>query len=491
MTEDKPCGARLLAMACVAGASMMSLELCALRMLAPSFGGGTYVWGALIGVVMAALSGGYYLGGRLADKSSDAKPACRLMAVAGAMTAILAGIGRPAIMSMTFAGFFWGPILASLVLFAPPIMALSMVAPAAIRFIVKSTPEVGSVSGRVYAVSTVGSIAGTLATAFILLPAIGTKATVLCNAVALFLTGYLNSPDRDNALLAVLLAGGVVLAYTGDAQLDRAYGNVIHASESEYNIIRVYDTPTMRRLVLNDEGLTQTVMLKGSTLTGRYYDLYTAGPLINGGGRVLFIGLAGGTAVKQLLEFHEVEVDAVEIDPKVVEVAGDYFGLAERPGLNVFVDDGRQFLRGAGTYDLICQDTYSGGGYLPAHLSSLEFFAEAREHLSENGIFMINVVTYGDDTGLGYAVANTLKGAYPSVFTVMSGGNMIVLGFKRRTSEAEILERIRSNRNPLLGNVTLAYETTLREYTASGGTVFTDDRSNVEELAYAARMRAR
>ncbi len=459
-----------------AGFSIMSLELAASRVLAPGFGGSVYVWGALIGVIMAALSVGYYLGGKRADERNDVRDVFRNLLYAAVYAAFIPLVGRPVVMASIYGGLILGPIAATVLLFVAPLTLLSMTSPMVIKFHTRDLEDVGGSAGLVYAVSTVGSIFGTFATAFMLLPWMGTRATLLANAAALFLVAAVGLWNKMDSLMFMFLVPGLLITQP-------APDNLVYRTESAYNVISVYDYPTHRILKTNQEVFfLQTYMNKEGVLTGRYYDAYAVGPEINGGENILFLGMAGGTAVKQLLHFHDVNVDAVEIDPKVVEVAEDYFGVEEGERLRVYNMDARMFIRQEGRYDIVDIDVFHGAD-IPVHLATVEFFQEVDDHLTEDGVVMMNVVTARNDTGVSDAIAYTLQQVYPSVFTIDFGGNTMLMASKRRMTVAEVRERL-EDADPRLKDVASKVSAGLEEFNSADGVLLSDDKSRIEELTF-------
>jgi spermidine synthase len=466
----------------LSGASIMSIELCASRVLAPGFGGSIYVWGSLIGVIMAALSFGYYLGGKRADRSKDSNVIFASVLFAAVAVAVSMALSEPVVILATQLGIIWGPISASVVLFFAPMAILSMVSPAVIRFSARDMASIGESAGQVYAISTIGSILGTFATAFMLLPFFGTRMTLILNAVLLAGIGIAGLSGKKPTLYALLIIPCIIAVYQG-ASLSRVTGTLVYSAESEYNIIHVYETPEYIMLMLNDENYMQTIMMKGEQLSGGYYNAMSVGPAINNAKRVLFLGLAGGTVVRQMHGLFDVKIDAVEIDPKVVEVARRYFGLKQDRRLRIHVSDGRQFVRTAGSYDIIAVDTFNGGN-IPAHMASREFFAEMSDHLTEDGLVMMNVVNYDRSGTVADALARTMKSVFPQVFVVPMGGNSILIGSRSPRDEQYIKAMIRANDRPILKSVTGPMADALYAYDEPGMAALTDDKSDIEELTF-------
>jgi spermidine synthase len=467
----------LLFAAFAAGASVMSLELCASRVLAPAFGSSIYVWGSLIGVVLVALSAGYYFGGRLADRGKDAGAPYKAILYAGLAASLVPTVGYPFAVFSMLMGMVWGPVAAAFILFFVPMALLSTVSPMAIKSLTRDISGVGGSAGTVYAVSTAGSIVGTFATAFALLPYLGTRLTLLFNAAVLFIIGAAGLWERRYTLTSVFLLTSVIAAPYSPP-------GMVYRTESAYNIISVWERDGSRVMKLNWDSFDQSrESVSGAPNLEDYYGTFLLGPLLNDGRRVLWVGLAGGTSAKGMLQLYNLSIDAVEIDPKVVEVAHKYFGLGEGEGISITVMDGRQFLRGAGEYDIVNVDVFNAAD-IPFHMATAEFFAEASQHMSPDGIIMMNVLSLKGDRRLRDAVASTMRSQFPSVYTLDVGWNSVVIGSKRRRTVEDLTRGLAANRNPVLEPVVGRLGGRITEFNSPGGVILTDDRSNIEELAF-------
>src|SRR3954454_6070079 len=175
------------------GAGSLGAEIAAVRLLSPYFGASTVVWANTIGIVLVALSIGYWLGGKPADRRPRTEPLCLVALAAAALLAVVPFVAHPLLdagvkaLDAVSAGAFVGSLLAVLVLIALPVLLLGMVAPWALRLAVVTVEEAGAVAGRLYALSTAGSLVGTLLSALVLIPAVGTRRTFLAFAIALAL----------------------------------------------------------------------------------------------------------------------------------------------------------------------------------------------------------------------------------------------------------------------------------------------------------------
>ena len=218
----------------VVGTGSLGAEIAAVRLLAPSFGASTIVWANTIGVVLVALSVGYWLGGRIADRRPHMRGLCLLALVAAGLLALVPFAADPLLdlgveaLDDVSAGAFIGSLLAVLVLVAVPVMLLGAVSPYAVRLAVSKVEEAGTVAGRLYALSTAGSLVGTLLSALLLIPLVGTRRTFLAFALAIAAVAVLGlSPRRRYALAPVAIA--VLLALpvgTLKAQTDE--GRVVY-----------------------------------------------------------------------------------------------------------------------------------------------------------------------------------------------------------------------------------------------------------------------
>jgi spermidine synthase len=386
--------ALLLLVAFLAGAILMALELVGSRVLAPFFGGSIFVWGSLIGVFLAALSLGYYIGGRLVDRWPSAGLLAGFILVSGLFVLLLPRYGD-IISDRILLGDYGhraSPLLACMALFFIPGMLMAVTSPFVIRLTASAIDHVGRTAGAVYAISTVGSIVGTLGTAFYLIPALGTRALLNALGLALIATAamaFVASRPRRCTTPAAAVLGLLLLASPVHAkekillERDSSYHRLFVTEEGHYRWLRA-DNIWHTQMDLRDpqgRGLPYADYIDLAFLFNR--DIQ----------RVLVIGLGGGTVPKRFVrDYPNVTVDAVEIDPAVISIAKRHFYVQEGPRLKIHEADGRQFLRRSKEkWDLILLDAYYADT-VPFFLTTKEFFTIAKEHLSPNGILVNNVV---------------------------------------------------------------------------------------------------
>jgi spermidine synthase len=446
-TDRRAFSLSLNALVFCAGAGSLATEIAAARLLAPYYGSSTIVWANVIGLVLASLSLGYWLGGRLADRHPSARVLGGIVLAAALFIAIVPFAAGPFLdvsvkgLDEVSAGAAIGSFFAVLALFAPPVVLLGMVAPFAIRLAIDDVRDAGSVAGRLYALSTVGSLVGTFLSALVTIPALGTQRTLLGAAAIVALAGAAVLRRRWLLLAA---AFAVMLAIPPGAV--RAEPGLIYEEESRYQFIHVTELDGVRRLYLNEGIAVHSVWRRSTVLTGGVWDTYLAMPPLVGRplGRVAILGNAGGTTARAMGVFYpQARIDGVELDPAVSAVGRRYFGLGDNPRLRVITADARPFLRRTDAlYDLIVADAYRPP-YVPFYLATREFFRLARSRLAPSGIIVLNVATTPGDHRLADKISGTLATEFPLVLTWQAlRFNQFVLGFDRSSPRAELVERL-------------------------------------------------
>ncbi len=455
----------------LSGAAVMVVEMTTVRVLQPAFGSTTYVWTNVIAVILAALAVGYAVGGRIADKRPSAAFMYGVLAVGGLLVAATVPLATPVSqwllpvdvpLENVTSFLMKGSLVATMLLFAPATLLLGMVSPMAIRLL--SDAGVGRAAGRVFAVSTVGSIAGTYLPTLWLVPALGSRMTLLVAAAMLVLpavVGLLISAGRGGAVLATLAvvgwAGTRAFADTrpnrGAPALSRGgTAVVLEERETPYQYVTVRDDfspgpppSTSRQLEINEGVFTyHSLEVAGSDLTGHlYYDDYALLPILldvpkGQELRAAVVGLACGVTPRQWKHFwgeeYSLRVDGAEIDPVVLEMGRKWFHLPppENGWLRAYALDGRQMLAAAPagtTYHMIVVDAFSQEMYIPFHLGTREFFELCKRRLVAGGVFAMNVYAYRPNSPNLAAIENTLATVFGRCSRVRQwwGGNFVLL----------------------------------------------------------------
>ena len=474
----------------VVGASSLGAEIAAARLLAPYFGASTIIWANTIATVLIALSAGYAIGGKLADRRADLRGLCAIVLAAGALLALVPFVADPflrlsvkALGALSVGGFL-GSLAAVLVLVAVPVMLLGTVAPYANRLALGRVTDTGTVTGRLYAISTAGSLIGTFASALLLIPLIGTHRTFLVFALALAL---ISAPGlRSRRFLLVPLVVGAMLAVPPAAVgADVAGAKVIYETETPYQYARVLQLRSGERwLALNEGVAIHSLYRPGSYLTGGYWDDFLALPFAGrpvASGRIAVLGDAAGTVARAYGHFFpSTRVDAVELDGELTTIGKRYFDL-RGPRLHLYTADARPWLEQSNArYDAIFVDAYRQP-YIPFYLVTREFFSLVRDHLRRGGVVIVNVGHVPRSDGLEKAVSATLGAVFRVVMRdPVSGTNSLVVASGASLSGGRILALRRSIPPALDGLATVVgarLASALR-----GGPVYTDDLVPVEWL---------
>ena len=370
-----------------------------------------------------------------------------------------------------------GSFFAALALFAVPVTALGAAAPFLVRLALTRLEEAGQIAGRLYALSTAGSLAGTFVAALLAIPFAGTQRTLVGTAACVALGAALLA---SRAWSVAPLAAAALLAVPPPG-----IKSAIYQTDSEYQYIRVVaDGHGGRELELNEGVVDHSVWRPDTVLTGRYWDLFLLlPPLLERRPRsMLVLGNAGGTIGRAYGRFYpRVAIDGVEIDPKLNWVARRYFGAGDNPRLRLIAADGRPFLeRTKRRYDLIVVDAYRQP-YVPFYLATSEFFRLARAHLRPGGAIALNVAATPHDRRLSDAIGTTLLTVFPQAWRWRAlRYNEVLFALPEQTSRAE-LERRASRASGKVALLLPLFRSRLDPVRARGKPL-TDDRAPVEWL---------
>lgn len=500
----------------VAGMTTLGVELAASRLLEPWFGNSLLVWASLIGLILLYLSAGYTLGGRLADRSPDPLMLCRLAGWAGFLVGWVPLIARP-VLSLAAGGFgdvnfnvaiLGGSLAGVLALFAAPVILLGCITPFAVRLTVDAISSSGQTAGRIYALSTVGSIVGTFLPVLVLIPQIGTRLTFsllggTLLAIALYGMWVCMRQARPLLPYAGMLLIVLIIAWVTRAAPIKPVAGLVFEAETPYNYVQVVRQGPETWLFLNEGQGLQSVYDPDAFLSEGIWDYFLVVPFFNpppySAERVdslCLIGLAGGTVARLYTRaFGPIPIEGVELDPTVIEAGRRYFAMNE-PNLQAVAQDGRFFLQAsARRYDVIAVDAYRPP-YIPFHLTTVEFFQLARARLTEEGVVAINVGRTHDDYRLVDALAATVAQVFPSVYIIDEPdpgyglGNSLVVG----TVQPTRLENLRANAasltQPMLVEMMRRALPHVRAAQPPPGTpVFTDDRAPVEQMVHGIILR--
>ncbi|MEN8006217.1 MAG: fused MFS/spermidine synthase [Candidatus Krumholzibacteriota bacterium] len=424
----------------ICGASVLALEILGTRLIGPVFGVSLYLWSALIGVTLAALSVGYALGGRLADKKPTLTRFALPIGLAGLWTVAIPWLRYPVLDITDTMGFRTAVLVAATILFFPPLMLLGMVSPYAIRLKTAALEEVGRTAGNLYALSTVASVFAAIGTGFFLIPNIGVARLTYLIGVILLLTaaaGWIIDRKGKTAVIAalVLLVGGVAAYQTAPEAEARPDAGLLAVTQSPYAEIRVLEKKGLRFMLI--DGSPHSIVDPADWISDYpYIDvLEISKKFYDEPGRVMVVGLGAGSVIKVFNE-DGWDVEAVEIDPAVTQTAYDWFGLTPEEA-KIHHTDGRQyFIQNEDTWDVVIMDAF-GSSSVPFHLVTEEAFALVHSRLNENGILAMNVEAVGWHDIIVHSLAATLAGQFAHVKVLPMEeppnrfGNLIIMASDR------------------------------------------------------------
>jgi len=414
------------------GMAVLILEITGTRMLAPYFGNSIFTISSVIGIVLAALGLGYYAGGVLADRKPSERWFFCLIAIAGFLVLLLQLLNAVLLPRIAYQlSLISGPLIVSLLMFFLPALFLAMLSPFAITLLHARAASggVGNASGLVFGWSTLGSIAGSLATGFLLIPRWGISdivvgagsGLVLLGGVGLLVTRTLPRIVPVGLALLGLMCGVALLQIA--AVVPRG---VVFAADGLYERIVVREVRLRgraARILWQDQNISGGLYLDDGSMAfdyTKYFDLYRLfTPELK---TALAIGGGAYNVPRSLLrDSPRAIVDVAEIDPTLHALAMQYFALPDDPRLRNHVIDGRRFLHDtAERYDLIFSDAYRSFVSAPPQFATREFFSLARSRLKDNGVLIANF--YGslaaDSRSMLYSVLRTMRGVFPQVYVV-------------------------------------------------------------------------
>ncbi|MYL83888.1 hypothetical protein GTA51_12190 [Desulfovibrio aerotolerans] len=475
------------------GAAVMVLEIVGARILAPFLGTSIVVWTGLIGVVMAALALGYWQGGRLADRRPSTRTLSVVILLAALFTAATA-VTKALLLDFLMGqglGPRLGVIAATLLLFAPAAGLLGMVAPFAVRLALGDAATVGATAGRLYALSTLGSIVGTFAAGFVLVAALGSTTILLVTAVFLVAVSLLASradARAKAAAVAVIALGGLWLT-AQNALLTEAG---IHDVDTAYGRVLVYEglnpeTARPIRVMTTGPSRFQSAMYPDAPdeLALDYTRFFTLGlEMAPAAPRVLLLGGGAYSFPRHVLAARpQAAVTVVELDPGVTELAREHFGLMPHPGLTIVHEDARMVInRDGGPFDLIYLDAFGTDYAPPFHLVTREAAKRLQHLLTPQGTVIVNAI--GTLEGDGARFIRSLAATFAAVFDDVALYPLDSAGSPQAARNIMLLARNHPGPLPLGSDPEKRrfLEKRLEASAVAGGMVLTDDHAPVEWL---------
>ncbi len=489
----------------IAGMTSLAVEFAASRLLGNYFGTSNLVWASIIGLILIYLTAGYFIGGAWADRSPNYRTLFVILAWASFTVGLIPLVSRPILRMASNAfdalelGVLLGSFISVMILFIIPVTLLGTVSPFAIRLSIENRESSGKISGRIYAISTMGSFLGTFLPVLILIPTVGTYRTFLILSLSLMAFTFigLHLVGGWKLILTYLWMPVIIIAlfFFGTPGADKSTPGLIYEGDSSYNYIQVLQEGDYRLLRLNEgQGVHSVYHPTELNFNGPWEQVLSA-PFFNPSPvertsikKISILGLAAGTTAREAFSvFPNVKIDGIEIDPKIVEVGKKYFDM-NNPNLNVIIQDGRWALsKTEKQYDIISVDAYRPP-YIPWHMTTREFFQVVYDHLSDQGVMVINIGRGPTDRRLVDALASTIQTVFPTIYIsdLSDSFNTLLFATKQETDLQNFLENYLQLKNdpatpPLLLDVMASTYDGLRELPESS-TVFTDDLAPVERL---------
>ncbi|MCR5119045.1 MAG: fused MFS/spermidine synthase [Lachnospiraceae bacterium] len=416
-----------------AGMSVMAVELGASRLLAPYFSSSQIVWTIIIGTIMIAMALGNIYGGRSADKDPNPDKLYARIIIAAIWIAAIPVVGKYIIIAIAGVMVFAvnsnylviAAFAACMIVFVFPLFLLGTVTPSLVKYTVDSLDDNGKTVGNLNAFNTIGSIIGTFVPTFISIPAVGTAVTFLIFSGILLVLGMAYFISSRSSVKKMPAAGALFLLCCilgHDPGFAFWQHDLTYEGESIYNYLQVYEGADTTILSTNVLFGVQSVYRKDKGLTGMYYDVAMAAPIMAGVQEkdkldALILGMGTGTYATQCNRyFDNMNFTGVEIDDKISELARTYFELPE--SVHVEDYDGRAYLNvDEKKYDVIMVDAYQDIT-IPFQMSSVEFFTMVRDHLKEGGVMVVNMNMKSEEEGnINEYLQDTIAAVFPEVYT--------------------------------------------------------------------------
>ena len=434
----------------LSGAIGMGLELIAARVLSPYVGSSNVVWTSIIGIILVSMSLGYWLGGKKADKEASGNVLSRLLLGSALFTSIIPLLET--IVVKEFAGIvsnlIVAAILCAIIVFSIPSFILAMISPFAVKMKSMQETEIGSLSGRISSLSTIGSITGTFLMGFVLIPNIGVTNINIGITILLVVMSILARDDINKKYILStisLVVVMIILMFIGKWVFKLANPEILVDTDSQYSRIwvkQVNTTKTTYKTLQVDTGLESYIDTETGEMGAmylRYYDLFEY--LNKDAKSTLMIGGAAYTyPIHYLQKYEDKTIDVVEIDEKMTQIAEEQFGLnAKDERLKIYTQDGRSYLNySENKYDTILIDAFKGLN-APFELTTYEALVHAKNMLNDNGIVLTNIISSleGEDTDFIEYEYATYKAVFDDVkiFQVQDrdyteSQNLILVGIK-------------------------------------------------------------
>lgn len=448
---------KLEAIVFLAGAIGMGLELIAARVLSPYVGSSNVVWTSIIGIILASMSLGYWIGGKKADQNANINQLSNILLFAALFTSIIPILETVIVKQFagTIENLIIAAILCAIVVFSIPSFILAMISPFAVKIKSQENDEIGSLSGRISSLSTIGSITGTFLMGFVLIPNIGVTNINIGVTLTLVIMSILIKEKKDKKYIYTtifLVCIMLILMLLGKWIFKLSNPDIVLDTDSQYSRIWVKQIETSKityKTLQVDTGLESYIDVETGEMGSKYLKFYDLFEYFNKNAqKTLLIGGAAYTyPIHYLNKYENKTIDVIEIDDKMTQIAVEQFGLnINEPRLKVYTQDGRSYLNySKNKYDTILLDAFKGLN-APFELTTYEALVNAKNMLNENGMVLTNIISSieGDDSEFIQYEYATYKAVFDDVkiFMVNSADkekkqNLILIGIKGNPQKDE------------------------------------------------------
>ena len=487
------------------GLASLAVEFAASRLLGNYFGTSNLVWASIIGLILIYLTVGYFIGGAWADRSPKFETLYEILVWGALAIGLIPLASRPILRLAANAfdnlqlGVLFGSFTVVMILLIIPVTLIGTASPFAIRLAIQDTEQAGKISGRIYAISTLGSFIGTFLPVLVLIPTIGTYRTFLVISALLMciaMIGLFLVKGWKRVLYHLWMPVVLVLLLLFSANgSDKSTPGLVYETESAYNYIQVLRQNGYTMLRLNEGQGIHSIYQPGQYNFNGTWEQVLSAPFFNPAPISLsdvtdmaIVGLAAGTTAREAAAaFPNIQIDGIEIDPVIVDVGRKYFDMNE-PNLNVIIQDGRWALsHSTKKYDIISIDAYRPP-YIPYSLTTQEFFQIVHDHLKENGVMVINIGRAPEDRRLIDSLYTTINTIFPSLYVtdLSASYNSMLFATMQSTSVKNFMDNyanLHSNpETPRFIMEIMAQTYAGLQPQPSAGLIFTDDLAPVEQI---------
>ncbi|MES2749015.1 MAG: fused MFS/spermidine synthase [Patescibacteria group bacterium] len=499
------------------GAAVLIFEVAAVRMLAPYFGSSLYVLSSVLTTILAALSVGYYFGGRIADRLPHPTILYLIIGSAGLIMLFLQVLATYTLpLSNQIFSITTGPLVLSLLLFFIPAFLLGIDSPFVIKLLTQNNTNAdhnGALVGSIFFFSTIGSIVGSISAGFILIPYLGLTLTILLVSVVLIawalIAAYIIARSNPQPLtsyslplpLPLLVIVGIVSAgyfsfITLTADPIKTTDVTLYQADGYYSNLHIFDRTmngTVFRFLKNDVNNSSAIIPGSPAPVFMYTQLANLFTSHNKDAQSYLV-LGGGSYTIPRFIHHEhptMKIDVAEIEPSLYSLAHTYFELPTTPLISSYEQDARVFLQSTSTqYDVIFSDVMNSGLFIPPHVATVEFFESFKARLAPDGIAILNYIGSLNTSSMSLtgSMINTISTVFPNYQLLALRGvdykgmqNMIFIlrhdGQPITIPDQEIIDYFSSTTKsaPSL----LVNKNSLQ---LNNQTLFTDNKSNIEPL---------